>query len=140
MRTIVGACGVESISPLFDRRILELVANASPAQRSGHGEDKALLREAAALRLPASVARRRKDQRPFVNERSRALQSQESERLVERGMTVAAVSDWIDPVSLRYHLATARLDEITHENDCLAAALATIRWIERLQFEFGGFT
>lgn len=59
--TIAYGAGVEVRSPMYDHRVLDLLATRSRAERFGSGENKQLLRAAVEGLLPAEhLARRRK--------------------------------------------------------------------------------
>jgi hypothetical protein len=129
-RRRLAAVGIEASSPLLDRKMIELAASLSPAERGDNVTPKALVRRAASQRLPPTYVHAPKAVALHDHLRTRALQELGSEAWVRTALAATPqVAEWVD--------TAAWTRSRGKRNDARIALVAFALWHGRVRQEYG---
>jgi asparagine synthase (glutamine-hydrolysing) len=132
------AVGIESASPLLDRRVIELVGSLPARVVTDPRCSKALLRRVVARGLPVAIAYRPKSE-PLIDELLARVLSAEVSVVLPRIRNSALLSELIDPAEVV--AAVSRAQRAGDAGMPLAAVLvqlfAVVNWVAQVEDCYG---
>jgi asparagine synthase (glutamine-hydrolysing) len=123
-------------SPLFNRAIAEMVAQAPAAAVLSPGHSKAFLRQASAGRLPDEIRWRPKRERLYDELLRATLASPVAGRLVE-SVRVGPLGEWVEAASVRGVVGEAAATASAPVAEQAHAVLCFAGWVDRVEREYG---